>query len=106
MLEEVEAGRAAQDLKMDLLQAVRYIIPAWDEVTTTTIKNCWAHTRILPADVVRVVPDDNMDDDNTDPVLDDLAGDLRKLNLPDAMPLDEYLSHSDEEIVNAVLDED
>ena len=40
MLEQVEAGQFIQDLKMDVLQAIQYIIESWNEVTTNTIKNC------------------------------------------------------------------
>ena len=48
MLEQVEAGERAQDLKMDVLQAIRYVIQGWNNVTAETIYNCWRHTGILP----------------------------------------------------------
>ncbi|CAG8564048.1 2346_t:CDS:2 [Rhizophagus irregularis] len=47
MLEKVEAGQHIQDLKMDILQAIQYIIQNWDEVSVNTIRNCWNHTKIL-----------------------------------------------------------
>ena len=40
MLEQVEAGQFIQDLKMNVLQAIQYIIQGWNEVTFDTIKNC------------------------------------------------------------------
>ena len=48
MLEQVETGERAQDLKMDVLQAIRYVIQGWNNVTAETIYNCWHHTGILP----------------------------------------------------------
>ncbi|KAF0708868.1 hypothetical protein AaE_013063 [Aphanomyces astaci] len=32
----------------DVLQAMRWGSEAWDEVSASTIRNCWAHTGILP----------------------------------------------------------
>jgi hypothetical protein len=40
MLEQVEAGERAQDLKMSVLQAIQYIIQGWNNVTAETISNC------------------------------------------------------------------
>ncbi|RGB24112.1 hypothetical protein C1646_773541 [Rhizophagus diaphanus] len=48
MLRYVEAGGRAEDLRMDVLQAIRYIIQAWDKVKAEIICNCWCHTKILP----------------------------------------------------------
>jgi len=48
MLEQVEAGQHAQNLKMDVLQAIRFVILAWKEIKMETIFNCWQHTKILP----------------------------------------------------------
>jgi len=47
MLQYVEAGNRAEELRMDILQAVRFIIKAWDEVKVETIHNCWHHVKIL-----------------------------------------------------------
>ncbi|EXX72372.1 hypothetical protein RirG_069910 [Rhizophagus irregularis DAOM 197198w] len=48
MLQYVETGNRAEDLRMDVLQAIRYIIQAWEEVDAEIIHNCWHHTKILP----------------------------------------------------------
>ncbi len=40
-------GYNIQDLKMDVLQAIQYIIQGWNKVTTETIQNYWHHTKIL-----------------------------------------------------------
>ena len=70
MLERVEAGQFIQDLKMDVLQAIQYIIKSWNEVTTNTIKNCWNHVKILS----NIISEDIYDDDlmfDDDSMLDD-----------------------------------
>ncbi|CAB5373559.1 unnamed protein product [Rhizophagus irregularis] len=40
ILEQIEAGEFIQDLKMDVLQAIQYIIKSWNKVTAETIYNC------------------------------------------------------------------
>jgi len=40
ILEQIEAGQDIQDLKMNVLQAIQYIIQGWNEVTIKTIQNC------------------------------------------------------------------
>ncbi|CAG8745786.1 7750_t:CDS:2, partial [Dentiscutata erythropus] len=44
----IDAGIIMKDLKMDVLQAIRYAIQDWEEVSAETIRNCWRHTKILP----------------------------------------------------------
>jgi hypothetical protein len=36
--------------KIDILSAMRFLTNAWDEVTLSTIANCWNHTRICPTE--------------------------------------------------------
>jgi hypothetical protein len=107
ILEQVEAGHAAQDLKMDILQAIYFIIKAWDEITPDTIHNCFRHTGILPIHSEEDVH--NLADNAhsvSDPVLDGLANDLEALNFPDCTPLEEFLNNPEEDVVDEVLDED
>lgn len=40
MLEQVEVGQLIQDLKMNILQAIQFIIQSWDEISANTIQNC------------------------------------------------------------------
>ena len=47
ILEQIEAGQFIQDLKMDILQAIRFVISSWNEITIDTIRNCWNHTNII-----------------------------------------------------------
>ena len=103
MLEQVEAGEFAQNLKMDILQGIRYSIQAWDEVTAETIYNCWHHTKILP-----VVENDKIVEDieETDLLLEELSDTLKVLNFSDGMQVEEFLTLSEENIVYEVPEED
>ena len=47
MLEQVENGRLIQDTKMDVLEAIQFVIKSWEEITAESIRNCWHHTKIL-----------------------------------------------------------
>ncbi|RHY51880.1 hypothetical protein DYB34_004871 [Aphanomyces astaci] len=45
----VESGREPRNLyAVDVLTAMRWSVSAWNCVTSTTIRNCWAHTGVLP----------------------------------------------------------
>jgi len=37
--------------KINIKQAIDYVVRSWDEVTTTTIVNCWNKTGILPCSI-------------------------------------------------------
>ena len=104
MLEQVEAGERAQDLKMDVLQAIRYVIQGWNNVTAETIYNCWRHTGILPINT-----DIELDfplDDNYEIFDDELTDALKALNFSNMMELEEFLTIPEEKIVCEILDDD
>ena len=104
MLEQVEAGERAQDLKMDVLQAIRYVIQGWNNVTAETIYNCWHHTGILPINT-DVELDFSLDDDYE--ISDDeLTDALKALNFSNMMKLEEFLTIPEEKIVCEILDDD
>jgi len=95
MLEQIESGKNASNLKMDVLLAIQYIVQAWDNVTSDVISNCWKATKILP---------DNNDDDNsikdeTQELNNELSESIVRLNCSDTMTTNEYLSFSAEDIV-------
>jgi hypothetical protein len=99
MLRYVEAGNRAEDLRMDVLQAIRFVIQAWDEVNAEIICNCWHHTKILPdANTdMRNISEDIYQHENL--VLDDLADALQALNLPYPMEAKEFLNMPEEDVV-------
>jgi len=104
MLEQVEAGERAQDLKMDVLQAIRYVIQGWNNVTAETIYNCWRHTGILPINT-DIELDFPLDDDYE--IFDDeLTDALKALNFSNMMELEEFLTIPEEKIVCEILDDD
>jgi len=95
MLEQVEAGELVYDLKMNVLQAIQYIIQGWDEITANTIQNCWNHVKILPD---ASFPDDIYEDD--DLMLDDeLTRAIEALNLSNRMGVREFITIPEEEEV-------
>lgn len=105
MLEQVEAGQRAQDLKMDILRAIRFILQSWDDVTEETISNCWRHTSILPTifDAELRNLSHNIHDDTA---LEDLENALVALNLPNPMQAEEFLNMPEEDIVYENIDDD
>ncbi|CAG8783509.1 8059_t:CDS:1, partial [Rhizophagus irregularis] len=107
LLRYVEAGNRAEDLRMDILQAIRFIIQAWGEINPEVVRNCWWHTKILPDDVnvdLRNVSEDIRQNENL--VLDELADALRDLNLPYPMQAEEFLNLPEENIVYKVPEDD
>jgi hypothetical protein len=94
MLEQVEAGELVQDLKMNILQAIQFIIPSWNEITAETIQHCWNHTKILSNNIFsdEIYKDDLMLDN-------ELTNAIEALNLPNRMQLKEFLTISEEDIV-------
>lgn len=106
MLQYVETGNRAEELRIDVLQAIRFIIQAWGEVNSEIISNCWHHTKILPDVNVdfRNVSEDIRQ--NEDSVLRDLTDSLRTLNLPYPMQAEEYLNMPEENIVYEVPKDD
>ena len=91
MLEQIEGGKDASDLKMDVLQAVRYIVRAWDEVTPEVISNCWKSTKILPNNVVSD-NDYGDEDESNNNLLAELSDSIKKFNFPTVISVNEYLS--------------
>ena len=103
LLEQVEAGQNIQDLRMNVLQAIRYIIKSWNEVTAKTIYNCWNHVGILSDNNET---DDESDDESDDQLLNELSKTIKALNLPNAMQIKEFLNIPEEDITYEILDDD
>jgi len=105
MLRHVEEGNRVEDLRMDVLQAIRFIIQAWDEVNVDTIRNCWCHIKILPThinadtNVRNVLEDENL-------VLNDLADAFQALNFSHQMQLEEFLNILEEDVVYEIPEDD
>lgn len=103
MLEQIEAGDHIHNLKMNVLQAIQYIIQGWDEITAETIHNCWQHTQILSNG------DDFLDDINetdNNSILDELDEIIETLHFPNAMQAKEFLTISEEDIIYEIPEDD
>ena len=99
MLGQVEAGNLIQELKMDVLQAIQFIIKSWNEVTTDTIQNCWNHVKILS----NIFDDDLVFDDEH--ILDDeLDRAIKDLRLPNRMQMKDFLTIPDENVIYEIPD--
>ena len=107
MLEKVEAGQQIEQLKMDVLQAIRYISKAWEEITTETIRRCWQHTGIFPESInadLQNPPDDVYA--NNDSVLDEICRALENLNLSESIKVEEFLAVPEEDVLYEISDDD
>jgi len=96
ILSEVQKGKNIADLKMDVLQAINYIIKSWEEITPLTISNCWNHTNILPTRINAKPSELSYNDSATVSELTQIVTDL---NLTDTMSLDEFLNNPEEDTV-------
>jgi hypothetical protein len=101
MLDQVEAGHYAQNLKMDILQGIKYVIQAWNEITALTIANCWNHTKILPTNY-----DVEIADESDDLIFDELAKGIEVLQFAHPMKAKEFLTIPEEDIVYEVPEGD
>src|ERR1043165_3393503 len=106
MLQYVKAGNRVEDLRMNVLQAINFIIQAWDRISAEIIHNCWWHTKILPNINVdlRNISEDIHRNENLE--LNDLADALQALNLPYPMQAEEFLNIPEEDIVYEVPEDD
>ena len=84
---------------MYVLQAIRYIIKSWNEVTAKTIYNCQNHVGILS-------DNNKTDNESDDQLLNELSKTIKAFNLPNAMQIKEFLNIPEEDITYEILDDD
>jgi hypothetical protein len=84
MLRHIEESNYVEDLCIDVLQAIHFIIQAWDEVKVDTIRNCWCYTKILPI-YIDADTDLRNDSDDENSVLNDLTDALQALDFSHKM---------------------
>ncbi|CAG8702182.1 3018_t:CDS:2, partial [Dentiscutata heterogama] len=98
----VEKGERADGLKIDVLQAIRFIIQGWDKVAAETIRNCWCYTNILSIDTnTELYSITNNVHQTMDPALDNLTNALEDLHIhfDDPIPVEKFLSIPAEDVV-------
>ncbi|CAG8508011.1 9965_t:CDS:2, partial [Racocetra fulgida] len=71
---------------MDVLTAIKYIVRAWREVLSETVRNCFRHTGILPIiqnneELVTNNNEELVTDDNEDELIEELHADIEALHL-------------------------
>ncbi|CAG8563822.1 3724_t:CDS:1 [Dentiscutata heterogama] len=102
MLDEIESSKNIQDLKIDILQGIKYIIQGWNKVTENTIKNCWRHTKLISFWDNHADIDENEEESLEEPLLEELFKNIEDLNFSDSMQVEEYLNIPDENIIYEV----
>ncbi|CAG8680845.1 3466_t:CDS:1, partial [Cetraspora pellucida] len=107
MLQEIENEKRAENLKMNMLQAIHFLIQSWDEVSISTIQNCWSHMKILSADTSFYLRSPSEDLCRTaDPVLNDILNAFETLDLPNPMPVKKFLAIPEENTIYEVPSDD
>ena len=88
--------------KINIKQAIDYVVRSWDEVTTTTIVNCWNKTGILPCSVdnnqtefVVEEPSEQLETISTPLLSTDFAGQVEDYIKAVDEPLEENLTEAD-----------
>ncbi|CAB5293589.1 unnamed protein product [Rhizophagus irregularis] len=113
IIHQFNRGINRETNKLNIKEAIDYIAEAWENVTQTTIQNCWVKTGILPSS------DCIIDDVNMQGIELNELDELNEINLdllPEADDLREYfhmLDHdipteehlTDEQIINLLQDE-
>jgi hypothetical protein len=98
MLEQHELGHNPLQT-MNVLKAIQFSITAWDEVSSTTISNCWAHSKVNLNPVQMAV------DTASQQVIESIQGDLQQLyiqhQIQQAMDINQLINPPDEQVIDA-----
>lgn len=90
-IDRVEAGKKQDLFDVDILQAMKWAMMSWDEMSKDTIERAWASTHLL-ASRVPVRADNPLATQEEDSLMDtELSHLLLLLRLNDPMPLSDYL---------------
>ncbi|CAB4375839.1 unnamed protein product [Rhizophagus irregularis] len=95
LIQQFDNGIDRKRNKLNIKEAIDYIAEAWEDITPTTIQNCWKKTGILLASDF-LVNDSNMQDFEIDES-DELDG-ININCLPEVDELREYLQMLDQDI--------
>ncbi|CAG8753264.1 2370_t:CDS:2, partial [Acaulospora morrowiae] len=93
LLRQIEDGTAIEQTKLNILEAIRWIIDAWGEVPVSVIKNCWFHTGLIQRPLSIEI---NSIEEITRHEVDLLNSGIKALNLPDSMETDGYINNPEE----------
>ncbi|CAB5107969.1 unnamed protein product [Rhizophagus irregularis] len=95
--------------KLNIKEAIDYIAESWNNVTPTTIQNCWIKTGILPSCDDDNTDEEDLDDDELENLLinlpEETADVLEYFQLLDReIPTEEHLT--EEQIIDMVRNEE
>ncbi|CAB5298350.1 unnamed protein product [Rhizophagus irregularis] len=109
LIRQFDSGVDHVKNKLNIKEAIDYIAESWNNVTQTTIRNCWIKTGILPSCDDDNVDEEDLDDDELENLLinlpEETADVLEYFQLLDhEIPTEEHLT--EEQIINMVRNEE
>ena len=103
-----------EPVEINIKKCIKYVACAWNNVTESTIKNCWQKTGILPkvdTDGFNLV--DTADEMDTDQIIVDNTNELNevqvlidKLNFEDPFSANEFIHYDDMEVITELRTND
>jgi DDE superfamily endonuclease len=101
LLNRYESG--INENKMDVLTAIQFSVNAWNDVSSTTIFNCFRHTNILPT----TMETNNNEEEELfighNELMNELYTNIGALRLQNPMEVDDFINYSEENAVDELL---
>ncbi|CAG8489193.1 2143_t:CDS:2 [Dentiscutata erythropus] len=94
---------SVKDDKLNVLNAIKFVIQAWKEVSSETVRNCFQHTEILP--VQNNEYEEPINDDDDYELMEEMKIDIELLNFRNAMDLEVYINYPEEKDTSEVLND-
>jgi hypothetical protein len=85
ILSEVQKGNNIKDLKMDVLQAINYIIKSWEEIKSLTIRNYCIGIILIFSQLTSILSQVSFLGNNDSPTSGKLTQIVMDFNLADSM---------------------
>jgi len=90
---------------MDVLTAIQFSVNAWNDVSSTTIFNCFRHTNILPT----TMETNNNEEEEEElfighnELMNELYTNIGALRLQNPMEVDDFINYSEDNAVDELL---
>ncbi|CAG8505467.1 10771_t:CDS:2, partial [Dentiscutata erythropus] len=98
LLNQYESGN---DDKLNVLNAIKFIVQAWKEVLSETACNCFRHIGILPVQNNKE-PTINKNDNE---LMEEIKANIEAFNFRNAMDFEVYINYAEEEDTYEVLND-
>jgi hypothetical protein len=106
-----------EPVEIDIKKCIKYVAHAWNNVTESTIKNCWRKTGILPKTNDNTADEINLDDTTVEMNMDEIIVDntnelnevqalIDKLNLGNSLNADEFIDYDNTVITTEIRTND